>query len=351
MTSYERCMAALHWERPDRVPVVPQNSDMAIHLAGYDMIEASRDPVKLAISLLQSQSRFGYDGILLGPDAAILAEAVGCETVYRADDPPAIVGCAIQNLSEVKNLKVPDMAKDGRMHVWLDAIRIIRQRIGKSVFLICRADQCAFSLAALIYGMENLSLAIAEGEQSAEIEALLRYAHECHIAFARAIRDAGADMTTCGDSYGGPALIGPQTYETLTFPWEKAAANYIQKELGIPYSIHICGNTQGIHHIWPKTGAACFEVDHLTDIASLRRTTVGKNALLGNLDTGLLCYGTAGEVETECRKLFNLMGKESGFLLSSGCSMSTNSSPDLLAAMVDAAKEYGTYSQTVGGNR
>ena len=48
MTPYERCMAALNWKKPDRVPVIPQNSDHAIHLAGYDMIEASKESKKLA---------------------------------------------------------------------------------------------------------------------------------------------------------------------------------------------------------------------------------------------------------------------------------------------------------------
>jgi MtaA/CmuA family methyltransferase len=343
MTGYERCMAALRWERPDRVPVVPQNSDMAIHLAGYDMIEASKDPVKLANALLEAQARFGYDGILLGPDAAILAEAIGCETVYRADDPPAIVGPAIGDLAEVKKLKVPDMQRDGRMHIWMEASRIIRERLGKAVFLICRADQCAFSLAALIFGMENLSMAIAEGERGDEIAALLRFAYDCHVAFARAIRDAGVDMTTCGDSYGGPALIGPGNYETLVFPWERDAASFIQNQLGIPYSIHICGDTHGIHDLWPRTGAACFEVDHKTNIVGLRRTTVEKTALLGNLDTCLLCTGTASEVEQSCTDLFKIMGRESGFLLSSGCSMSSNSSPELLTVMVETAKEHGGY--------
>lgn len=344
MNRYERCQAALRWGKPDRIPVIPQNSVLSIHLAGYDMSEASRDAGKLAKALLESQHRFGYDGIMLGPDAAILAEAIGCETVFRPDEPPAVVGPAIADLSEVGKLFVPDMMKDGRMKVWLDATRIIREKVGKSVFLVCRADQCAFSLAALVYGMDNLSIAIAEGDRDEEINALLRFCSECHIAFAKAVADAGADMTTCGDSYGGPALIGPTNYRKFAFPWEKDAVDRIQVEHGLPYSIHICGDTNGIHADWPKTGAACFEVDHKTDIVNLRKETLGKTALLGNIDTGLLCTGAAEEIEQACIDLFKIMDGSSGFILSSGCSMSSNSSPDLLEAMVDAAQRHGNYN-------
>ncbi len=341
MTGYERCMAVLRWEHPDRIPVVPQNSDMAIHLAGYDMSEASKDPYKLANALMESQERFQYDGIMLGPDAAILAEALGCETEYRKDDPPAIVGPAISDLSELSRLRMPDMRKDGRMSVWTEATRIIKEKLGNSVFLICRADQCAFSLAALVRGMEDFSVELHEGERADEIHALLRFCNEVHIAFARAVKAAGADMTTCGDSYGGPGIIGPKKYAEFVFPYEQAAARIIQNDVGLPYSIHICGNTEGIHDLWPQTDAACFEVDHKTDIMSLRKATLRRNAILGNIDTGLFCEGTEAQVESACAELIQVMKPESGFILSSGCSMSANSKPEHLTAMIEAARRFG----------
>lgn len=345
MDSYERCKAALDWARPDRVPVIPQNSDMAIHLAGYDMAEASKDPRKLASALVASQERFGYDGIMLGPDAAILAEALGCEVAYRAEDPPAVVGPALSDLADYRKLRVPDATREGRMPVWLEAARLIREKLGRSIFLVCRADQCAFSLAALLLGMENLSILLAEGERVEEIKAFLAFCNECHIAFARAISATGADMTTCGDSYGGPGIIGPANYREYVFPFEKAAAAAIQGEIGLPYSIHICGDTNAIHGLWPETGAACFEVDHKTEVSSLRRATLGRNAILGNLDTNLLCSGSVREVEAACAELIATMKPESGFFLSSGCSMSANSSPELLEAMVESAKRFGGYDE------
>ncbi len=343
MTPYERCMAALHWEKPDRVPVIPQNSVQAICLAGYDMIEGSKDGKKLAHALLEARERFEYDGIMLGADAAILAEALGCPAEYRVNDPPAITGHIIDNYSEVDKLKIPDMRKEGRMKTWLEATEILLDKCGKDVFVICRADQVAFSLAALLRGMEDLSIDICTGENPEGVHKLLEFCNRCHIEFARAVKAVGAHMTTCGDAYGGPELIGPKRYEKYVFPYEKEATDIIQNEIGLPYSIHICGNTDSIHEKWVETGAAAFEVDHKTNIKGLRKASLGKVAIIGNLDTTMLWKDSPETVKAACKNLLKIMLPESGFILSSGCSMGANSTPENVDAMVEAAKEYGVF--------
>lgn len=343
MNCYERCAAAISWEKPDRVPVIPQNSDMAMQHAGYSLVEGSHDGEMLADALMKSQKEYKFDGIMLGPDAAILAEAAGCETAYRIDNPPAIIGHVLKDLDDVDKLKPVDILKDGRMHAWIKATRILKKEYGNSLFIISRADQGAFDMAALLFGMDKFSMELALQSNPSQVHKLLEYGLDIHVRFAAALKEAGADMVTCGDSYSGPALIGPAYYKEYSFPYEKKAVQKIEKEIGIPYSIHICGNTDAIHDIWPETGATLFEVDHLTNIENLRKSTLGRNAIIGNLDTWLLCTGTPGEVEKACKELIELMMPDSGFILSSGCSMSGNSSPELLHVMVESAKKYGVY--------
>lgn len=343
MNCYERCVAAISWEKPDRVPVIPQNSDMAMHQAGYSLVEGSQDGEMLADALIKAQKEYRFDGIILGPDAAILAEAAGCEAAYRVDDPPAIIGHALEDLDDVEKLKIVDIYKDGRMHAWIKATKILKKEYGNRLFIISRADQGAFSLAALLYGMDKLAIELAMNSKPEQVHKLLKYSLDLHVRFAVALKEAGADMVTCGDSYCGPSLIGPKYYKEYSFSYEKSAVSQIENDIGIPYAIHICGNTDAIHDIWPETGATLFEVDHMTDIASLRQVTIGRTTILGNLDTSMLVNGTADEVETACRDLIELMMPDSGFILSSGCSMSGNSSPELLHVMVDSAMKYCVY--------
>ena len=210
MNGYERCMAALQWGKPDRIPVVPQNADMAINLSGYGMYECSHNPQKLASALLEAQEKMQYDGIMLGADAAILAEALGCETVYREDNPPAIVGSVLSKLSDVDTLQEIDLSKNRRIIAWLDASRITLEKTKGEVFLICRADQGAFSLATLLRGSQEWMIDLAMEEDVPRIMKLLEFCNNVHIQFARLVKSVGAHATTCGDAYCGPGLISPE---------------------------------------------------------------------------------------------------------------------------------------------
>lgn len=343
MTGYERCMAALQWKKPDRIPVVPQNSDMAIHTSGYGMHECLHNPEKLASALLEAQEKMGYDGIMLGPDAAILAEALGCETVYRENDPPAVINHVLSELSDIDKLPKIDLSRNKRINTWLEASRIILEKTKGKTFLICRADQGAFSLATLLRGSENWMLDLAMEEDVPQIMKLLEYCNEAHIQFARMIKAVGAHATTCGDAYCGPGLISPEMFEQYALPFQQKASAQIVNAIKLPYSIHICGTTDLIHDLWIQSGATFFEIDHRTDIAQLRKKTLNKISLFGNLDTSLLCFGTPGEVTQKCKELFDIMMPSSGFILSSGCSMAGNTKEENVFAMVESAERFGRF--------
>ncbi len=340
MNGFERCSAAINWIKPDGIPVVPQNTVMAIGSSGYGMIECLKDPVKLANAVLEAQNEYGYDGILLGPDSVVLAEALGCEARYRDDDSPALVAHIIERIEGVDGLEPIDLSKNKRINVWLDAARLILEKTKGDVYVICRADQGAFSLATQLRGAENMMIDLALNVDPARTARLLDFCNSVHIQFARLVKATGAHATTCGDAYCGPGLIGPDLYERFAFPYQKRAVESIENEIGIPYSIHICGKTAPIHEVWSKTGASVFEVDHLTDMVGLRKHTLGKTCLLGNIDTTLLCDGTASEVSKACHDLLNSIDTETGFILSSGCSMSANTNPDNVHAMVESARNY-----------
>ena len=340
MNGYTRCLKALNWEKPDRIPVIPQNSDMSIHLSGYGMRECLYDGKKLANALLSAQEKMGYDGIMIGPDASILAEAAGCEVDYRDDDPPAVTAPILTRLDEVDKLEVPDLSKNQRIKAWLDATKAIIEKTKGEIFVICRADQGAFSLASLLRGSQEFMIDLAMGEQPEQVKKLLDFSNKLHIQFAGLIKESGAHATTCGDAYCGPGLISPEMYREYALPYQKEAVKEIQDRMKLPYSIHICGVTDKIHDCWPDTGAKFFEVDHCTDIVSLRKKTYGKTSLFGNINTSSLCFSSPEEIKTECNELFDKINPSTGFILSSGCSMSANSKTENVIAMMEAAKEY-----------
>jgi hypothetical protein len=78
------------------------------------------------------------------------------------------------------------------------------------------------------------------------------------------------------------------------------------------------------------------------DMGYAKKVFVGSACIAGNLPTSVLCTGTPAQVKEECRKLIETCGPGGGYILSGAASMDKGN-PDNLRAMMEAAKEYGTY--------
>ena len=119
MNSWQRCMAAMNFEMPDRIPVVPQAFLVACRTAGYQIGQINKDGKLIAQTHLVSQEKFGYDGIVVDVDDATLAEACGAKVQFREDDVAVVDESEplLKSLKDVENLELPDPLKDGRLPV------------------------------------------------------------------------------------------------------------------------------------------------------------------------------------------------------------------------------------------
>jgi hypothetical protein len=81
-----------------------------------------------------------------------------------------------------------------------------------------------------------------------------------------------------------------------------------------------------------------------TDIARAKQLYSDKFSMEGNVPTSLIGTGTPGEVKEYCRHLIETCGPGGGYILAAGASMD-NPSVENLKAMVEAAREYGTYRE------
>ncbi len=173
MTSLERVAAAIALRTPDRVPVDLHNFQPAAKASGAPLGEVFRDGERLAQAMLEAWREFGHDMILLENGTACSAQACGAEVVYRGEAAPVVEGHPLERLEDVERLTVPDPEKAFPMRELLKATRILAREIGDRAWIVARADQGPFDLAAELFGMENLLLAVATGEQPERIHALL----------------------------------------------------------------------------------------------------------------------------------------------------------------------------------
>lgn len=341
LTSLERVQAVLNGKTPDYVPVVPQGFMFSAKTAGYEIGEINRNPAKMAESHRICQEKYKYDGCVVDVDDATLAEACGAKVVFREKDVASVDEHApvLKDLREIDDLNLPDPEKDGRICEWLETVERLSDSIGDHVFIMGRADQGPFSLLCLLRGTQEFMMDLLTEDEEV-IRHALEWTTEAHIRFAKAQMRAGAHATSMGDAYASPNLISGDMYRTFAFPYEKQVAEALRAE-GMPYSVHICGDTRAIISDMGKTGAKILEIDWQTDMGDARAAIPDDVVLMGNINpSDPMCIGTPQEVQTQVEHIIKRT-KGAGIILSSGCALGANTRPENMAALIDAARKYG----------
>ena len=343
MNSIECIDATIHFRRPDRVPVDLHNFLPAARATGKPFPEVFRDGALLAEAMLAAWREFGHDMILLENGSACNAEACGATVTYM-DNNTAVLShpALLRELQDVQKLEVPDPYKAFPMCEMLKATRILAKETAGKVWICARADQGPMDLAAQLRGLDNLMLDIATEEEPKLIHALLDYCRRVGTRYAFALIECGGHSTNIGEAIAGPDLIGPKNYRK--YPWKHQKR--MIKELnasGIIVHNHICGRTLPIIDDFIATGAQVLEIDHKTDLGSIKEKVRGKTTLLGNIDTGLLYSSTPAKVEAACREAIQIMAPQGGFILGPGCALGPDTPAENIHALVESAKKYGRY--------
>jgi uroporphyrinogen decarboxylase len=350
MTSRERFLAAARMQKPDRVPVAPYMGNFGAVQAGVPVGQYNTDPVKMADAQTRAWEKLGQDVLVAQSDQYYLAQGFGCVIEQPEDATPHLVRTPYASLEEAAaaRLKVIDPWRDGRMHVYLEAVRLLRARFGPEL-AVRGPGTGPFSLASYLYGTQDflMDIATAEGDGDADrrrrLLDLMEFSSDCLIAFLKALLEAGSDIAQAGDSLASLDMISPAIYETYVWPYEKKVFDAVGPPAharGAVTLLHICGDTSLILPRMAATGADILELDHKVDLARARQLAGGRVALMGNLDpTGLLLQGTPEQVGAASRAAITAArGTAGGFILGSGCEVPPRAPLANMQAMVAAAR-------------
>lgn len=352
MTSRERFLAAARREKPDSVPVAPYMGNFGAAIAGVPIGVYNTDGPVMARAQIKAWELLGQDVVVAQSDGYYIAEGFGCRINQPLDTTPHLVKPAAASLEEACRLKVPDPRTGGRMPVYIEAVRRLKEHFGDSV-AIRATGTGPFSLASyLTGGTENflMEIASAEMEEDPESERKLKIvmdiASDALIAFLMATIDAGSDIAQAGDSLASLSMISPSIYEKYVFPYEVKVfqtINPIIHARGGVTLLHICGDTTRILPLMCRTGADILEIDSLVDIGEARKTYGDRVAFMGNIEPSrVLFQGSPDLVYDESAACLRAAkAEQGGFILGSGCEVPPNAPLENLKAMVSAAREFG----------
>lgn len=339
MTGYERINAAISGNKPDKTPIMLHNFMMAVSEAGYTMEQYRNNPKVIAECFIRAVEKYQYDGIVVDVDTVTLAGSCGVKIDFPINEPARSHTGILSSLTELDMLKPVDVQNYRYATIWCEAVSLLKAYFKNEIYIRGNCDQAPFSLATMIRGVENMMIDLCLEEEDT-VFALLDYCFDATSQFIKMMIDAGADMVSNGDSPAGPSMLSPDMYEKFALPYEKKICEYAHQS-GIPYLLHICGNTDIILEQMITCGADVLELDYKTNIILAEEKMCETTVFAGNVDpAGVLAFGTAELVKEKTIEVLDVFRDNPRFILNAGCAIPSTTPRENLFTMISTAREY-----------
>lgn len=340
MNGRQRIDAALRGEWPDRTPVMLHNFMMAAREVGVTMRQFREDPKAMARCFGEAAERYHLDGIMVDVDTATLAGAAGVPVDLPEDAPARFHGSRLATLEAVRDLEPIDLSRNERIQVWTEAVAILVRDYGHEIFIRGNCDQCPFSLAGSMRGLDQWLMDVAAQEDDELVHALLNYCTDITCQFLKLMAKTGAHMLSNGDSPAGPDMLSPRFYGAYALPYEQRVAA-CSRALGLPYLLHICGKTDRILKQMADIGADALEIDYKTNLQLAHDVCKDRITFVGNLDPSeVLARGTPELVKLKTEELLDVFADTPRFVLNSGCALPADTPPENIRAMCKCLRNY-----------
>lgn len=337
MTSYERVMAALSLQQPDRVPVVPSATTFSFKNAGYKYSECLFDADKHGRAQLRLLSDFGIDGVW-GPSSNAVPEGIGATLRIPEDNPPVVVEPKLKTYEDFEKLERTDITRTGRVPLLLNIARQLRKALGRDVPMFAIVPT-PYTLANDLRGAQSLYKDMVRNPEF--VNNLMEFCLEPAINYGAALVDAGADVLWVPDPLCGTTCISRRHYERFSYPYVKRMFEDLRSR-GATIVYHICGDWHDRLDL-ASQGPNGWHLAIEADLAGVKREYGDKLALMGNVRSIDVLYGTPEDVERESVRCLEEGAKGGGFILSSDCGLPRDTPPENVLAMVRTGKARGKY--------
>ena len=380
MNQKERTYTAISGGTPDRVPVIPKMwVDLAANILGVDLKEIVTSPETALRVMTDAGLECGFDAVRMWHFPAKRIKEDG-DKVLEVDDRGNILGAVdmlgglITHLSDPGQFKLEDPYMMAHHHYWSSEKPIIEsiedaqrmyiptpedyrsfgweQRMreqqeiaGNRLEIIgdCDCPTLAFYIA--FRGMDNALMDMIDNPDL--VEAVMDKATSIAIERAKFNLDIGLKILRLNDSAGNMSVISPSMWRQFIKPrFQRFCSEVHAYDSNARIYCHICGNIMPIIDDLVETGLDCIApLDPLGGFtAAQAREKVGsKVSLMGGVNTLSFINSTPEQIMEESRLCIEGAAEKGGYILGSGCVVPRSAKKENLLALVEAAKQYGTY--------
>lgn len=151
----------------------------------------------------------------------------------------------------------------------------------------------------------------------------------------------GIKRVFIGGTRGSNTFISQEQFDKFYFPYLKQLVDDLV-EKGLNPMLHFDTDwTVFLPRFLELPKGKCFlHLDSATDIFKAKEILQGHMCIMGDVPATLLKLGSVEEVTAYCKKLIDVVGKGSGFILAAGCTVPIDAKPENVQAMIDTAKNY-----------
>jgi hypothetical protein len=391
MDGKERMARAMWHEEPDRVPVMCQ-----LALGHYFLntsvpeIEIWHSTEGFGDALIELQSRYGFDGILInlpGRDPSwrsyvgsieelqnqkVIHWKNGWHTICPRDDNPHVVRpdgtpnvVAFQDLNPEKLFYIEPHDLKGPVYpsYWgfaeepapindffppwqFDTIDYVVGSVGRHVSVHGEVFS-PFSQMLELLGCSNALVALADDAE--KFEACLDALTLGTIALARGMAAHDVDAILISSAFAGAGFISPDHYRRFVLPFEKRVVHGIKAYCEIPVYTHTCGRIGDRLELMQETGTNGIDTLDPAPLGDVEladaKKRIGANLFLkGNLDpVNVLLKGTHDQVWDAAVRCIDAAAHNGGYVLSTACSVPPHTPVQNVGVLRGVAELFGRY--------
>jgi uroporphyrinogen-III decarboxylase len=143
---------------------------------------------------------------------------------------------------------------------------------------------------------------------------------------------------------GENSFMSRQQFETFYWPTFKKVLLALIEEGIVPMPFAEGNYEPRLETIADMPRSAIIWYFEIMDMARAKKILGGNTCIAGNVPASLLVTGSYGQVKDACRELIETCAPGSGYILTGGAGMNLGDANNL-KAMMEAAREYGTYGR------
>jgi MtaA/CmuA family methyltransferase len=333
MNSRERILNHLAGLPVDHLPLMPITMMFAADLAGARYRDYCTDYRVLAGAQIRVAEQFGFDYVNTMSDPAREAADCGAPVEYLEHTPVALLEdqALLADKTKLARLKAPDPLGGGRMHNGVQAVELLKQRVGKDKIIEGWIEgPCAEG--ADLRGINALMLDFYDDPPF--VRDLFEFVVDLELRFAQAQVEAGIDLIGVGDA--AASLVGPRIYGEFVWPYEKKLVDGLHA-LGTRVRLHVCGNTRFCLDGFGKLGCEIVDLDSLAPLDQARRAMGPAQVLLGNINpVTVLRDGRPDGVARAVAECHHHAGDR--YIVGAGCEVPRDTPHENLRALCDYAQ-------------